>query len=181
MRISYSALDSFLVCPAKYKFSEIDKIKTSKSKEAIFGTLIHETLRLVHDPKRLVPPSEEEMLKFFTNSWNKGIYSSEAEEAVAFEQGIRILKEYYAKNYPANFHIIDLESFLRSRWKIPDKRILSQGKLTGLISWKTKLWKLSITKHRAVCPARKKLMKTYSSRFIIWALLTAGRLCPLNP
>lgn len=111
MRISYSAMDSFLVCPAKYKFSEIDKIKTSKSKEAIFGTLIHETLRIVHDPKHLVPVSEEEMLRFFTNSWNKGIYKSEAEEAVAFEQGIRILKEYYAKNYPANFHIIDLESF----------------------------------------------------------------------
>lgn len=111
MRISYSALNSFLTCPAKYKFSEIDKIKTSKSKEAVFGTLIHSALRMIHDPKRLIPPTEEEILKFFSGSWNKEIYASEAEEAVAFEQGIRILKEYYAKNYPTKFRVIDLESY----------------------------------------------------------------------
>lgn len=114
MRISYSALDSFLVCPAKYKFSEIDKIKSSKSKEAVFGTLIHSSLRLIHDNKRLIPPTEEEILKFFTNSWNKGIYSSEAEESVAFGQGVQILKDYYAKNYPTKFHVIDLESFFET-------------------------------------------------------------------
>lgn len=110
MRISYSTLNSFLICPAKYKFSEIDKIKSAKSKEAIFGTLIHSSLRMIHDPKRLIPPTEEEILKYFTNSWNKSIYSSEAEEAIAFEQGVRILKDYYAKNYPTKFHIVDLES-----------------------------------------------------------------------
>ncbi len=111
MRISYSAMNSFLTCPAKYKFSEIDKIKTSKSKEAIFGTLIHASLRLIHDPKRLIPPTEEEVLKFFSDSWNKEIYESEAEEAGAFEMGIRILKEHYAKNYPTKFRVIDLESY----------------------------------------------------------------------
>lgn len=111
MRISYSALNSFLICPAKYKFSEIDKIKAPKSKEAIFGTLIHSALRMIHDPKRLIPPTEEEVLKFFSDSWNKEIYASEAEEAVAFEQGVRILKEYYAKNYPTKFRVIDLESY----------------------------------------------------------------------
>ena len=111
MRISYSTLNNFLVCPAKYKFSEIDKIKSAKSKEAVFGTLIHSSLRLIHDPKRLIPPTEEEILKYFTNSWNKSIYSSEAEEAIAFEQGVRILKDYYAKNYPTKFHVIDLESY----------------------------------------------------------------------
>lgn len=114
MRISYSAMDSFQNCPAKYKFSEIDKIKTSKSKEAVFGTLIHLALHLIHDPKNTVPPTEEQILKFFTDSWNKSVYPTEAEEAIAFEQGIKILKNYYAKNYPTKFHIIDLESFFEA-------------------------------------------------------------------
>ncbi|TSA57417.1 PD-(D/E)XK nuclease family protein, partial [bacterium] len=38
MRISYSSLENFKQCPLKYKFSQIDKIKEPKSKEAIFGT-----------------------------------------------------------------------------------------------------------------------------------------------
>lgn len=110
MRISYSALDAFLTCPAKYKFSEIDKIKTAKSKSALFGTWIHETLKMLHEPSRLTPPTEEEVLSFFTRQWDKSVYSSEAEEMAAFGQGIKILKDYYAKNYPTNFHIINLES-----------------------------------------------------------------------
>lgn len=129
MRVSYSALNSFLTCPAKYKFSEIDKIKTSKSKEAIFGMLIHSALRIIHDTKRLIPPAEEEVLKFFSNSWNKEIYESEAEEAVAFEQGVRILKEYYAKNYPTKFRVIDLESYFDA--PIEDGKEIHQ--ITGII------------------------------------------------
>lgn len=110
MRISYSALDAFLTCPAKYKFSEIDKIKAAKSKSALFGTWIHETLKMLHEPARLTPSTEEEVLAFFTRQWDKSVYSSQAEEMAAFGQGIKILKDYYAKNYPANFHIISLES-----------------------------------------------------------------------
>ena len=97
MRISYSSLENFLTCPAKYKFSEIDKIKSPKSKEAIFGTLIHKTLQMMHDPSALVPPTEEEVLAFFSSSWDKDVYISESEEMIAFEQGVRIIKDYYKK------------------------------------------------------------------------------------
>ncbi|MBU3965081.1 PD-(D/E)XK nuclease family protein [Patescibacteria group bacterium] len=114
MRISYSALDAFLICPAKYKFSEIDKIKTAKSKSALFGTWIHETLKVLHEPARLTPATEDEVLSFFTKLWDKSVYSSEAEEMAAFGQGIKILKDYYAKNYPANFHIVNLESYFEA-------------------------------------------------------------------
>lgn len=110
MRISYSALDAFLICPAKYKFAEIDKIKTVKSKSALFGTWVHETLKMLHEPARLAPPTEEEVLSFFTKIWDKSIFSSQAEEMANFSQGIKILKDYYAKNYPLNFQIINLES-----------------------------------------------------------------------
>jgi len=114
MRISYSSLESFLTCPAKYKFSEIDKIKSPKSKEAIFGTLIHKTLQMMHDPSALAPPTEEAVLAFFGASWNKEVYASESEEMMAFEQGVRILKDYYKRNYPANFHVLGLESYFEA-------------------------------------------------------------------
>jgi len=111
MRISYSALDTFTICPAKYKFQNIDKIKVPKSKEAIFGTIIHSTLKMMHEPSRLVPPTEEEVLEYFTKKWDPKIYDDPHEEATAFEEGIKILKEYYLENYPTKFNIVDLETF----------------------------------------------------------------------
>ena len=109
MRISYSGLDTFSTCPAKYKFQYIDRIKMPKSKEAVFGTLIHECLRFFHEPSRLVPLSEEDFLKYFTQKWDNNIYPDSQEEAFAFHQGIDLLKRYYQQNQGAEFNIINLE------------------------------------------------------------------------
>ena len=72
MRISYSTLNSYQNCPLKYKFREIDKIKEPKSKEAVFGTLIHAVLRYVHTPS-ILAPSMEQALDYFAKGWNSEI------------------------------------------------------------------------------------------------------------
>jgi len=110
MRISFSSLDAFQNCPAKYKFSEIDKIKTSKSKEAVLGTIIHETLRMLHNPSLAAKPTEDEFLGFFMEKWDKNIYTDPAEEAAFFALGARMLKDYYKKNFSLQFDIVDLET-----------------------------------------------------------------------
>src|SRR3989338_5719784 len=100
MRISYSALETFKRCPLKFKFQYIDKIKTPKSKEAVFGTLLHSALKILHEPG-LIIPTEEEILKYITDNWDASLYASEQESTLAFSQAIKIMKDYYAKNYPA--------------------------------------------------------------------------------
>ncbi len=109
MRISYSSLDTYSSCPLKYKFQEVDKIKTPKSKEAIFGTTLHSTLKFIHAPGILYP-NLEQALEFFSQNWNPAIFDSPEEERSAFSQGIRILQDYYQKNNPAEVNVIDLES-----------------------------------------------------------------------
>lgn len=113
MRISYSGLESFSNCPAKYKYQYIDRIKTPKSKEAVFGTLIHECLRMFHNPAQITPFSEEELLKYFTEKWNSEIYQDKQEEAFAFHQGVEILKKYYLQNQNLSFNIVDLETLFK--------------------------------------------------------------------
>jgi len=93
MRISYSALEVFKRCPLKFKLSQIDKIKTPKSKEALFGTLIHKILKMLHEPG-LIIPTEEDILKYFSANWDASLYADEREAAMAFAQGIKILKDY---------------------------------------------------------------------------------------
>ena len=110
MRISYSGLETFSTCPAKYKFQYLDKIKTPKSKEAVFGILLHECLKSFHEPSHSLPLTEDELLKYFTGKWDSGVYADEQEEAFAFYQGVQILKNYYLQNQNASFNIVNLET-----------------------------------------------------------------------
>ncbi len=125
MRISYSALDTFQTCPLKYKFSEIDKIKAPKSKEAVFGSTVHSTMKFIHTPG-ILSPTLDQAMEHFQNSWNPAVFDDENEERAAFSQGIKIIQDYYQKNNPANFNIVDLESrFQIEIGKDEDKHIVS--------------------------------------------------------
>jgi len=129
MRISYSALDTFKLCPLKFKFQYLDKIKTPKSKEAIFGTLIHNTLRFLHEPAKLVSPTEEEALAYFGQNWNPDVYTDQQEEMAAFAQGVIMLKNYYAKNFPGQFNIMALETPFEAPILINEDLHLVTGKI----------------------------------------------------
>jgi RecB family exonuclease len=128
MRLSYSALDTYQNCPLKYKFQEIDRIKTPKSKEAVFGSTIHDTMKFIHTPG-ILSPTLEQAMEHFTNSWNPAVFDSEQEERAAFSQGIKIIQEYYRKNDPKNFNIIDLES----RFQINIGEAENQHVVSGII------------------------------------------------
>jgi len=110
MRISYSGLDTFQTCPAKYKFQYIKRIRVPKSKEAVFGTLIHNCLHAFHNPSQITPLSEDDLLKYFTGKWDSSIYQDSQEEAFAFHQGVEILKNYYLQNQGITFNIVNLET-----------------------------------------------------------------------
>lgn len=109
MRISYSSYDTYRTCPLKYKYREIDRIPEPKSKEAVFGTLIHAVLKYVHTPS-LLPPTLDQALDYFSKGWNSAVYEDEMEERAAFTQGVEIISRYYDKNHIADYTIVDLES-----------------------------------------------------------------------
>ena len=109
MRTSYSALNTFKTCSLKYKFQNIDKIKTPKSKEAVFGTIVHSVLKFLHTPQP-IPPTIEDVLEYYNNLWNSEIYEDKQEEMAVLADGVRILQNYYEKNNPKNFDVVDLET-----------------------------------------------------------------------
>ncbi len=109
MRISYSALDTYQTCPLKYKFQEIDRIKTPKSKEAVFGSVIHSTMKFIHTPG-ILSPALEQALDYFSKNWNSEVFTDELEERAAFSQGVQVIQNYYKKNDPGNTNIVDLET-----------------------------------------------------------------------
>ncbi len=80
MRVSFSSLEAYKNCPLKYKYQEIDKIKTPKSKEAVFGTIMHSTMKFIHTPG-ILSPTLEQAMEFFSNAWNPSVFDSPEEES----------------------------------------------------------------------------------------------------
>ncbi|HPX94154.1 MAG TPA: PD-(D/E)XK nuclease family protein [Candidatus Moranbacteria bacterium] len=130
MRISYSAFDTYQNCSLKYKFQNVDMIKEPKSKEAIFGTLIHSVMKFIHTPS-LLQPKLEEALDFFSKNWNADIFENELEERSAFTQGVEMIQRYYKNNNPADFNIVDLESRFQIEVEDGDKK--TQHIISGII------------------------------------------------
>ncbi len=109
MRISYSSVGTYQTCPLKYKYQHVDRIPEPKSKEAVFGTLVHAVMKYIHTPA-LLSPSVDQALDYFAKGWNSEVYENELEERSAFSQGVTIIQEYLSRNKPNDFTIVDLES-----------------------------------------------------------------------
>lgn len=109
MRISYSSIDTYNQCPQKYKFQEIDHIRVPKSKEAVFGTVVHDSLKFMFQKDPLFPTLDE-VIDYFRNKWPEGAFNSSAESSIFFDEGVKMIKNFYKKNSPWNFSIVDLES-----------------------------------------------------------------------
>ncbi|MCD6086122.1 PD-(D/E)XK nuclease family protein [bacterium] len=110
MKIPYSGLETYENCPKKFEFRYQKKIKAPKTKEQIFGTLIHSILKEFHSS--LVKPKLNQLLQIYKEKWpqEKGIWQNQEEEKNFFEEGLKILSNYYQKNYQKDFTIVDLES-----------------------------------------------------------------------
>lgn len=143
MRISYSAIETYLQCPKKFKYQYLDKIKAPKSREAIFGTLIHSALRYMFSKDPLFPTLDE-VIDYFRENWpKKEVFESESkndplkrpwskeEQKAYFEEGVRMLKRFYEKNAPWNFTVVDLES--RFEVLINDEKTNQTHILAGII------------------------------------------------
>lgn len=109
MRLSYSSLDTYQSCALKYKYREIDRLPEEKSKEAVFGTLIHSTMKFIHEPG-LIQPSVEQAIDHFGKHWNGDLFANEMEERAAFVQGVEMIQRYYEDNRIAEANPIALES-----------------------------------------------------------------------
>lgn len=130
MRLSYSGIDTYRTCGLKYKFREIDKLPEPKSKEALFGTLIHSTMKFIHDPS-LVPPTTEAALDHFSRNWKSDIWADDLEERTAFTQGVEMIQRYMANTDLSRTRIVDLES--RFAIEIADPTTKTMHVLSGVI------------------------------------------------
>lgn len=138
MKTSYSALDTFRTCPLKYKYSQIDKLREPKRIESVFGTLVHSALKFMFLRQPLYPTIDE-VIDFFTRAWaeksekieSQSEGKKDAESALYLKEGIKILTNFYKKNQPWNFNVIELEG--RFSIEVADELSGKTHTLSGII------------------------------------------------
>lgn len=103
LRLSYTQISTYKVCPLKYKFAYIYNILGKPSAARQFGTDIHNVLKEFYGKcKEGVILSLDELLEVFEKYWTPAGYPNKIQANSYRSEGERILREFY-KNNEGNF------------------------------------------------------------------------------
>ncbi len=101
MRLSYSSIDTYETCPAKYRFQYEERLPTSPSPALSFGDSLHRALHRFHSRPVPVAPSLDELLEMLDAVWVADGYADASEELVYRDHGRQVLARYHEDNAPS--------------------------------------------------------------------------------
>lgn len=108
--LSYSQLDSFLICPLQYKYKYILKIPIPTSAALIFGDVMHQTLNTFYEQiKSGIRPSVELIHKIFHSKWKSVGYGNKVYEEKMKHQGLDLLTSFYKNSFNPEIIPLHLE------------------------------------------------------------------------
>ncbi len=113
--LSYSQIDTYKICPLKYKYSYVLRVPSMPSYALSFGITIHDTLRDFHSKKMFEDVSLDELLKIYENNWHPLGYLDEKHRNIRFENGKQLLETYYKKQQKENVKPLALEKSFNIR------------------------------------------------------------------
>lgn len=103
LKLSYTQISTYKICPLKYKFAYIYSIPGKPSAARQFGTDIHNVLKEFYSKcKEGTVLSLDELLKVFEKHWTQAGYPDKHQANSYRLEGERILQEFY-KNNEGNF------------------------------------------------------------------------------
>src|SRR6478736_2593928 len=97
-RLSYSSINTYETCPAKFRFQYEERVPTRPSPALSFGDSLHQTLYHWHNRPVPVPPPLEEMREILDSVWVSDGYTSEAEELTYRDHAEAVLAQYHREN-----------------------------------------------------------------------------------
>jgi putative RecB family exonuclease len=98
MRLSYSSINTYETCPAKFKFQYEDRVPQRGSPALSFGDSLHRALFRFHDRPVPVPPPLTELHELLDLNWVSDGYASASEEQMYRDHGRQVLAQYHREN-----------------------------------------------------------------------------------
>ncbi len=97
MRLSYSAIDTYLRCPLQYKFRYIERLPMKPTPQLSFGSTIHTVLKEFYRD-RTAPPPVEKIVDLLDCAWEDAGFTSVEEETEYRARAIRVLETFWEKH-----------------------------------------------------------------------------------
>lgn len=108
--LSYSQIETFQTCPLKYKYRYVLGIPGSPSHALNFGQTLHRTLRDFHRYELINKKTTlNNLITLYKNHWIGEGYESKEHREIVFENGIKILNNYFEKHKDLFGHPLYLE------------------------------------------------------------------------
>lgn len=108
--LSFTQIDTYQLCPLKYKYQYILKIPTNPAGQASLGTSVHNTLEQFYteyiNNKNI---KKERLLELFDESWIPMGFTSKSDENNSKEAGKKMLLNYFKTFHTKTLNILDLE------------------------------------------------------------------------
>ena len=99
-QLSYSQIETFDLCPLKYRFAYILFLPTPPSGALSFGSTIHETMRDFYQRAMAGQnPTKDDLLKILAENWVSIGYNSREQQQRYKKEGEKILGEFFEKTY----------------------------------------------------------------------------------
>jgi putative RecB family exonuclease len=101
MRLSYSSMNTYELCPAKFKFQYEDRVPQGRSAALSFGDSLHRALHLFHNRPVPVAPKVDELLEMLEACWVSEGFVDASEERTYVDHGRQVLMQYHRENAEA--------------------------------------------------------------------------------
>jgi putative RecB family exonuclease len=98
MRLSYSSISTYELCPQKFKFQYEDRLPTARSAALAFGDSLHRALHRFHDRPVPVPPGLPELLELLDAVWVSDGFVDASEEDTYRHHAHQVLELYHRDN-----------------------------------------------------------------------------------
>jgi putative RecB family exonuclease len=98
MKLSYSSINTYETCPAKFRFQYEERVPTGTSPALSFGDSLHQALFRFHDRPVPVAPSLPDLWGILEDVWTSEGYTSESEERLYREHAREVLGRYHREN-----------------------------------------------------------------------------------
>jgi len=101
MRLSYSSINAYETCPAKYRFRYDERLPSTPSPALSFGDSLHQALYRFHNRPVPVAPPVEELHELLDAVWVSEGFTNGSEERTYREHGHQVLAMYHRENAPS--------------------------------------------------------------------------------
>lgn len=109
-KFSFSQLETYMLCPLRYKYQYILRVPTPSGAAASFGTSIHSALQLFY--QKVInkgKPTIDDLLSGYKTSWVPVGYLSKSHESRMKKEGKRMLANYFKTFHGKGTKVLDVE------------------------------------------------------------------------